>query len=230
MKIKLTLLALFRLVQLHAQVEPCDLNTIQTYAEVDSLVVPDEIYLSIITDEKDTKEQLDQLETQMYTALVEIGVNPKIQLSIDNFGSYNKSKLFGKEVKQRRKYELKVSTLEQAISSIGVLNNLDIGNVVLSRVDFSGKYNLMLELRSKAIIKAKSQAEAMVKPLDQRIGPAITIMDIDRKGIENLRSVMAGSYSEENLLLRQEKSKTTQLEIDEMLFTTTVFVNFKLLE
>jgi len=222
MKIKLTLLALFCLVQLHAQVEPCDLNTIQTYAEVDSLVVPDEIYLSIITDEKDTKEQLDQLETQMYTALVEIGVNPKIQLSIDNFGSYNKSKLFGKE--------LKVSTLEQAISSIGVLNNLDIGNVVLSRVDFSGKYNLMLELRSKAIIKAKSQAEAMVKPLDQRIGPAITIMDIDRKGIENLRSVMAGSYSEENLLLRQEKSKTTQLEIDEMLFTTTVFVNFKLLE
>lgn len=206
-------------------IDPCDRNRIQTQSEVDTLVVPDEIYLSIITNEKESKKQLEKLETQIKEALSKVGINPERQLKLDDFGSYYESKLFGKKIKQRRKYELKVVTSKEAISATVSLNKLDVGEINLVRTGFSKKDDLMLELRKKAVLKAKAQAESLVAPLGQSIGKAILIMDVDEN---NIRSVMTGGYLEQNLSKYKQEMKSAQINLKPINYTERIVVHFEL--
>lgn len=206
-------------------IDPCDRYSIQTQSEVDTLVVPDEIYLSIITNEKENKTQLEELETEIKAALSKVGINPEKQLKLDDFGSYYESKLFRKKITQRRKYELKVMTSKKAISAIVSLNKLDIGDISLIRTGFSQKDELMLELRKKAVLKAKAQAESLVTPLGQSIGKAILIMDIDENKI---RSVMSGGYLEQNISKYKKEMKSAQIDLNPINYTKRIVVNFEL--
>ena len=121
-----------------------------------------------------------------------------------------------------------VNTAEEAISVIVALNKIDIGKISLVRTEYSKMNELKLELRSKAMIKAKKQAEALVKPLNQKVGRALKIMDIDDKDIENLSSILSGGYLDQDYSKFKEEIKSTTLEIKKIHVTQKIFVNFKL--
>lgn len=57
------------------------------------------------------------------------------------------------------------------------LEKIDISNVVIDRTEYSKSEELLLDLKSKAILKAKKSAEIMTKPLNQKVGKAIYISD-----------------------------------------------------
>jgi len=70
-----------------------------------------------------------------------------------------------------------VYTAKQAGEIIRSLEQIGISNVDLERTEYSKIEELKLELKSKAILKAKLQAEYLVDPLDQKVGSAIHISD-----------------------------------------------------
>jgi uncharacterized protein YggE len=61
------------------------------------------------------------------------------------------------------------------------LEKEDISNISLNKTEYSQIENLKLELRTQATSKAKKNALAMAKVLNQQVGSAIYISDLGKK-------------------------------------------------
>jgi len=153
---------------------------IETKAKVDTLVTPDRIYVSILINEEDTKGKisLEEQENKMASKLKSLGVDLDKQLTLSDLGSnFKKYFLKSQDIEKAKSYSLLVYTAKQAGEIIRSLEQIGISNVDLERTEYSKIEELKLELKSKAILKAKLQAEFLVDPLDQKVGSAIHISD-----------------------------------------------------
>ena len=87
---------------------------------------------------------------------------------------------------------------------------------------------LQLELKTKAIIKAKIQAEYLTKPLGQSIGKAIYILDRNQQynnyRKNTLDEVAMMSFNSENTNTKQP----IDIEFEAIKIETTVTVKFQL--
>lgn len=156
------------------------ISYIETSAEVDSLVVPDKIYINILLDETDSKGKipLEELEKRMITALKAANVDIETQLSLDDLGSYyRKYFLRKKDVLKSKVYQLVIYDAKTLSTVFLNLEKVKIANVDLRKVEYSEEEKLKLILKQEAIIKAKTQAENLVKPLNQTVGKAFFIED-----------------------------------------------------
>lgn len=153
---------------------------IETSASVDSLVVPDKISITILLDETDSKGKisLEELEKRMVSALKASNIDIEKQLSLDDLGSYyRKYFLKKKDVLKSKVYQLIVKDA-QTLSQVFInLEKVKIANVDISKVEYTKEDQLKLILKQKAVLKAKTQAENLVKPLGQTIGKAFFIED-----------------------------------------------------
>lgn len=153
---------------------------IETKSRVDTLVTPDRIFLSIFINEEDTKGKIsvEEQENKMASKLKSLGIDLDTQLSLSDLGSnFKKYFLKSQDIEKNKSYSLLVYTAKEAGEAIRGLEQIGISNVDLMRTEYSKMDQLKLELKSKAILKAKLQAEYLVKPLDQKIGSAIHISD-----------------------------------------------------
>ena len=153
---------------------------LETSALVDSLVVPDEIYLNITISETDTKGKtsVEELESKMESTLKNIGINTEEDLTLNDLASNFKNYFLRKQdVLKRKSYTLKVNDALMAGKAIIELEKIEISNVSLERTSFSKITQLRLELKSRAVAKARKQAEFLVMPLNQKVGAAILISD-----------------------------------------------------
>lgn len=153
---------------------------IETNAKADSLVVPDEIYLSIQLREQDerTKVSVEQLEKRMFEALRQLDIDIEKQLKLADLSSNIKTYfLRRKDIKKSKRFELKLHDATTAGQVLAALEEKGISNVHLSKTDYSKLEELKLHLLSKAVAKAKKRARAMAKPLGQQVAEAIFISD-----------------------------------------------------
>ncbi len=172
-----------------------DKSYLETTATVDTLVIPDRIYLSILITEKDTrgKTSVEELENRMNTKLIALGIDIKKQLTLydvtSNFKTYF---LKGKDVLKNKAYTLLVNDAKTAGKVIVGLESVEISNVYLSKTEYSKIEQLKIELKQKVVIKAKIQAESMLKPLNQKLGKAIYISDLNSNITNMLQGKAAG--------------------------------------
>ena len=153
---------------------------VETSAFVDTLVTPDEIFLAILITEADTKGKtsVEELESKMESTLKALGIDTKEDLTLTDLASnFKKYFLRSQDILKSKSYQLKVKTAQMAGRAIIALENIEIANVQLSRLEYSEMDKLKLDLKSKAILKAKQQARAMVEPLGQSVGSALHIFD-----------------------------------------------------
>lgn len=157
---------------------------IETRAEADSLVVPDEIYLSIQLREVDEKKlSVEQLEKRMLQSLRQLNIDIEEQLTLADLSSNIKTYfLRKKDIKKSKRYELKVFDATTAGQVLAALEEEGISNVQLVRTDYSKLEELKLHLLGVAVTKAKARASAMAHPLGQRIGEALYISDDSHSG------------------------------------------------
>lgn len=153
---------------------------LETSSIVDTLVTPDRIYLEITISEKDTKGKIsvEELENQMTKALTAQDINIEKQLSIADMASdFRKYLLQQKDIIKTKAYSLLVYDAAAAGKAIIALEKLGISNVEISKVEYSKIEELKLDLKFRAMVKAKKQGEKMLKPLNQKLGAAIYISD-----------------------------------------------------
>lgn len=174
---------LFGTILSHAQTKNfIDQPYLETTAIVDTLVVPDKIYLSILITEKDTKGKVsvEVLEQRMNTKLQSLGIDTKKQLFLSDTGSnFKRYFLKRKDILKDKAYTLIVYDAKTAGKVIIGLEEVEISNVNLTKTEFSKIEELKLELKRNAIVKAKTQGETLLEPLEQTLGKAIHISDVN---------------------------------------------------
>lgn len=155
---------------------------LETTAIIDTLVVPDRIYLSITITEADTKGKIsvEELENRMNTKLIALGIDTKKQLFLtDAASNFKKYFLKSKDVLKDKSYSLIVYDAVMAGNVLVGLESIDISNVQLVKTEYSKIEQLQLQLKQKAVAKAKLQGEYLLKPLNQNLGKAIYISDMN---------------------------------------------------
>ncbi|WP_298792211.1 SIMPL domain-containing protein [uncultured Allomuricauda sp.] len=157
-----------------------DIPYLETSARVDTLVTPDKIYLSITIQEKDSKgrKSVEEQENKMAQSLRGLGIDLDKQLVIKDLSSnFKKYFLRQKAVLKSKQYSLLVYSGKKAGEVMVALEKLDIANTYLEKTEYSKMDELELELKSRAVKKAKKKAEALTAPLGQKVGGAIHILD-----------------------------------------------------
>ncbi len=180
-KIVVTLVLSFVLTSVMGQSKNfLDVPYLETSARVDTLVTPDKIYLSITIQEKDSKgkKSVEEQENKMAQSLKALGIDIDKQLVIKDLSSnFKKYFLRQKDVLKSKQYSLLVYSGKKAGEAMVALEKLDIANTYLEKTEYSKMDALELELKSKAVKKAKKKAEALTAPLGQTVGAAIHILD-----------------------------------------------------
>lgn len=158
----------------------------QPYIEVggtaDTLVTPDEIYIRILLSEKDSRDRvgIEALEQKMFDALKSLGLDIEKNLTVSDMSSNFKSYLFkSKDVIKTRLYILNVTDASTASRVFLKLEENDISNTSIERVEYSGLNNLKNIMRAKAILDAKTRAVVFTRSLNQTVAAAIHIIDAD---------------------------------------------------
>ena len=85
--------------------------------------------------------------------------------------------LRSKEVLKGKQYSLLVYDGLTAGKVMAALEDLDIANTYLEKTEYSKMDELELELKTRAVKKAKQKADALTQPLGQKVGMAIHIVD-----------------------------------------------------
>jgi uncharacterized protein YggE len=207
-----------------------DLPFIETSATEDTLITPDRIYIEIIISEKDSKGKIsvEELENKMNSKLESLGIDIKKQLTLNDLSS-NFKRYFLKqhEINKSKSYSLIVYEAKTAGKALAALEEIGISNVNLSKTEYSKAEAVKLSLKSKAIVKAKNQALAMTKPLNQKVGTAIYISDLTSPSFGN---GLAGSAS--GIIIRGYSSTTntepTDIDIQKIKLEVELNVKFKL--
>ncbi|MEP0133537.1 MAG: SIMPL domain-containing protein [Eudoraea sp.] len=198
---------------------------LETTARVDTLVIPDRIYLSILITEADTKGKtsVEKLENKMADKLKTLGIDIEKQLTLTDLGSNFKKYFLRKvDVQKDKEYSLLVYDAVTAGRVIMGLESIGISNLNLTKTEYSSLEKLKIDLRKRAVGAAKNQAEAMVLPLDQKLGHALFISDLNT-GVQ---------YRMEERMVRVQMSKEAdedqpiEIEFEKIKVESTVNVKF----
>jgi hypothetical protein len=166
---------------------------LETNARVDTLVVPDRIYLGIEIKEQDTKGRtsVEELENHMAARLKALGINLDEQLMLSDLASNFRDYFLRKtDVQKSKAYSLLVYDALTAGKVIQELEGIGISNISLLKTEYAPLEELKTKLRQRAISKARKQAVAMLQPLGQNLGRALYISDLntDYSGIQGRAS------------------------------------------
>jgi hypothetical protein len=164
----------------------------------------------------------------MADKLKSLGINLDNQLSLSDLSSnFKKYFLKQQDVLKSKAYSLLVFDALTAGKVIMELENINISNVLLEKTEYSKIENLKLELKSKAIKKAKLNAISMTNPLNQKVGNAIFISDFDN--ISNqLQGRVAGIQIRGISSLKEEKFNPIDIEFEKIKVESEIIAKFKL--
>jgi len=202
---------------------------LQTSATYTTEVIPDRIYLNIGINEKDTrgKISLEALENRMTAKLTAMGIDIATQLSVSDLSSDFKKYLLRKtDVLKNKQYILIVYDAQTAALVAKELEQINISNIRIGKTVYSKLEELKIELRGKAVEKAKRQAESMLKPLNQAVGKALFISDSNTNVNHILNSRSASNSS--NFYSIAEVA-ITDIAIKEMKVQVAVTVYFEII-
>ena len=200
---------------------------LETTARVDTLVIPDRIYLSIRITEADTKGKtsVEKLENKMADKLKSLGIDTEKQLTLSDLASNFKKYFLRKvDVQKDKEYSLLVYDAVMAGKVILGLESIGISNVNLTKTEYSKIEKLKIDLRQKAVRTAKKQAEAMVLPLDQILGNALYISDLNT----GIQPVMEGRMARVQMFKEADEEQPIAIEFEMIKVESTVNVKFSI--
>jgi len=171
-----------------------DQNFIEVTGKAEMEVIPDEIYLKIIINEKDFKNKsLLEIENSMVSKLQEIGIDPKKEISIKDIASNFKYYLLLKtDILLVKEFQVLVHDGKTAGKVIIELQKLGISNTKIDRIDNSKLIEYRKEVKINAIKAAQDKAKSMALAINQDIGRALFVKEIENNYYNSLQGKVAG--------------------------------------
>jgi uncharacterized protein YggE len=213
-----------------------DQNYIEVTGTADMEIIPDQIYMKILIYEKEIKGNttIDELEKSMINKLSEIGLDVNKDLAVIDLSS-NFKYYFLKENKiyLSKEYELKVKDAKTAGLVIQELEKLYISNITISKVDHSKIDQFKNQIKINAIKAAREKAEALVYEIDQSVGRAIYIEELDNIRIINSLSGKVSGVQVSNITIRGARSDEVvltepEIEFEKIELQYSIMVRFEL--
>ena len=158
-----------------------DQHYIEVTGKAELEIVPNEIYLKIIVDEKDFKgkQNLQEIERSMTEKLSGIGIDISKQLSIKDMASnFQKYWLKGSEINSVKEYQLVVGNAKRAGQVIQALESQGVSNISIERIEHSEIQKYKAEVKINAIKAAREKAVSLTNAIGQNIGKAIYIREL----------------------------------------------------
>ena len=217
-----------------AQKNFLDQPYIEVSASVDTLVIPDRIYVSITLNEADSKNKksVEEQEKQLETILKKLKINTDKDLSVLGFSSdFKKYFLKGQNILKTKKYSLLVRDAYTLGNVIISLEEAGISNTEVEKVEYSKSKELLLELKSEAVKRSRITADKLVKPLNQKAGKALYISDTNYGGIGDYELTTNEIFSLQEMDYKKGSASEEflrKLDFQKIKFSTTVYVKYQL--
>jgi len=167
---KLILIAAVALMALPAaaQVQEAFPSYIQVNGRAEKEITPDEFYLSVIINERDSKGKIsvESQQHDMIAALKRLGVNVEKQLKVANLSS----EFFKKNTSvATAKYQLQLGSAAEVSKVWQALDNLGISNVSILKVSHSKIDQYKEQVRVEAMQNAKQSAQTLAQAIGQML-------------------------------------------------------------
>ena len=173
---KLVLLAAALTMALAAAAQEAYPNYIQVTGRAEKEIVPDEFYLSIVINERDSKGKIsvESQQRDMIAALRKQGVDVEKQLKVANLSS----EFFKKNTSvATAKYQLLLGSASEVAKAWQALDGLGSSNVSILKVSHSALASLKEEVRVDAMRNAQQSARTLAEAIGQSIGKCFYIWD-----------------------------------------------------
>ena len=175
---RLILLAVAALVALPAaaQMQEAYPSYIQTNGRAEMEITPDEFYLQIVINERDSKGKIsvESQQRDMVAALKRLGIDVDKQLKVANLSS----EFFKKNTSvASAKYQLQLGSSAEVGQVWQALSDLGISNVSILKVSHSEIGRYKEQVRIEAVRNARQNAETLAEAIGQRVGKCFYIYD-----------------------------------------------------
>jgi len=163
--------------------------------------------------------------------LTEIGVDINKDLSIRDIASNFKYYWISKsDIVLSKEYQLIVHDTKTLQKVFSELQNLGISNLTIDKLDHSKIEQFRKNVKNNAIKAAKDKAESLTSTINQTIGKAIYIQELDNQYLSNaLQGRLAGvnvrvrGYSSEN-----KAESMPDIEFEKINLQYSILVRFEL--
>ena len=159
-----------------AQVQEAFPSYIQVNGRAEREIAPDEFYLQIVINERDSKGKVsvESQQRDMIAALKRLGVNVEKQLKVANLSS----EFFKKNTSvATAKYQLQLGSSAEVGMVWQALDGLGISNVSILKVSHSQLERYKSEVRVEAMRNAKQNAATLAEAIGQTIGKCFYVYD-----------------------------------------------------
>ena len=149
-----------------AQMQEAFPSYIQVNGRAEKEIAPDEFYLQIIINERDSKGKIsvESQQRDMIAALKRAGVDVEKQLKMANLSS----EFFKKNTSvATAKYQLQLGSAAEVSKVWQALDNLGISNVSILKVSHSKIDQYKEQVRVEAMQNAKQSAQTLAQAMDQ---------------------------------------------------------------
>lgn len=167
---------------------PDNRKKIEVTGSAEAEVTPDIIFVGISLREyfrdnnSKKKVEIEELERQLQTAVLNAGI-PKENFTINNISSYNWTweKKKNPDFLASKQYRIKISDLNKYNQIISAIDPKGIQYSNVEGYDYSGLESLKKELKIKAILTAKEKAIYLTEAINEKLGGAIEINEINNE-------------------------------------------------
>lgn len=190
-----------------AQTQEAFPSYVQVYGRAEKEITPDEFYLQIIINERDSKGKIsvESQQRDMIAALKRLNVDIDKQLKVANLSSEFFKK---KSSVATAKYQLQLGSSAEVARVWQALDDLGISNVSILKVSHSKIDQLKEEVRVEAIRNARKNAATLAEAIGQQVGRCFYIYDSNS-------NVVPAVYDNMVLMRSAKAVGTAEMQVEE---------------
>ncbi len=154
---------------------------IEVTGNIETEIIPNEIYLNIVLNERDKKGKIsiETQENQMISILESLQIDLEKNFSVLDFNGYYQRKfLADNKVTKTKRYELIVNDGKTLGKVYEALDRIDISNISIVKTSHSDIETIRRDTKLKALKAAKEKANNYATAINQTLGNAIFIQEI----------------------------------------------------
>jgi uncharacterized protein YggE len=211
-----------------------DQNYIEVNGKAEMEIIPDEIYIKIIINEKDIKgKTLSDIEQSMFDKLKELGFDLSEDLALkDLISNFQYYWFIKSDIILSKEYQLLVKDAKTAGKVFVELQKIGISNASIDRIENSKIIDYRREVKLLAIKAAQEKAKALSIAINQDIGRALYIQELENFNLtaNALQGRAAGinirGYS--NVAIYGSRAPEPEIEFEKIRLEYNVLVRFEL--
>jgi uncharacterized protein YggE len=198
---------------------------IEVTGSADSLVLPNQIYIRFGITEKETRTrvQLEEIELKIISGLRSIGIDPEIQLSIQDQLNNIRQYALKKNEGSPREYIVKLYDSKSLVSTLNLLDNLGIQNVRMDRLEHYESPIVRSILSMRALENARQKAAKLALVNGQQIGAVLSIIEEPSKS-----DVLYAKDAQMSMRLKKSDNMESVIDLQRILITSSLRVKFLL--